>query len=627
MRFKFFSILLLLSLFIPSSLSAQGDFDIKAIRPAIKENGHFLAQIKVVVGEDHLIYREQTSITSESDKIEIVWPDTRIKPDPFTGKKVEVFDAGSHIFKILVFSENLSKETIKLKFSYQGCSNKTCFFPTSKTLNFSVKNEPTTNQPTDTSNSPFQISTPGLMSLNLESDKEPEAETEKTKKKTSFKHHKKITVNNAAKVEEESFDTGFDQMSSVLKEHGIFWVLILSFLGGLLISLTPCVYPMIPITLSIIGSRKENQSFYKGLGLSAIYVAGLSLTYALLGLTAATFGAQIRSILQGTAFQAAISVIFFLLALSMFDIFMIQAPTSLRNKLSNIKKTGLFGIFIMGLVSGLMASPCVAAPLAGILAFIAATGSQTMGFFMLLLFAWGMSIPLLLIGAFSGSLNALPKAGEWMNRVKEFYGFLLMGASLYFARPLIGETWTDLGVALLLAAFAAFLGLFNKLEQNSTFLQKSFKAFGIVTIAVASAFAISATARWGSLCMPGPANERLQQSQTISWNYDLDSALKEAAGKDQLIFVDFRADWCTICRELEERVFPRPAIANLLNKMVAVKIDATTTSHEIKHLNQKYSVVGLPTLLILDSQGNEIKRMVGNISTPDLKSILEKALR
>jgi thiol:disulfide interchange protein DsbD len=311
----------------------------------------------------------------------------------------------------------------------------------------------------------------------------------------------------------------------------------------------------------------------------------------------------------------------------MFDIFMIQAPTSLRNKLSGIKKTGLLGIFIMGLVSGLMASPCVAAPLAGILAFIAATGSQAMGFFMLLLFAWGMSVPLLLIGAFSGSLNALPKAGDWMNRVKEFYGFLLMGAALYFARPLIGENWTDLGVALLLAAFAAFLGLFSKLEQNSTFLQKSFKSFGIVTVAVACAFAISATARWGSLCLPGPANKQLQQTQTINWNYNIDSALISAKQENKLLFVDFRADWCTICLELEEQVFPRPDIANLLNKMVAVKIDATTTSPEIERLNQKYSVVGLPTLLILDSQGNELQRMVGDISAQKLRSNLKKALR
>lgn len=625
MKFKILSILFVFSLFIPMSLFAQGDFDITALQPAIQENDYYLARIKAKIGKNHLIYRDQTSITSQSGKIEVDWPETVIKPDPFTGKEVEIFDEGKHTFKVKVFNEDNSINEIKLTFNYQGCSKETCFFPVSKTLSFDIADQQSTTQADQNSNNPFQISTPGLISLDL--DQKTETKPATTEIQTATESQKKSLDSEQAQGEQTSFDAGFKQMSSVLKEHGIFWVLILSFIGGLLVSLTPCVYPMIPITLSIIGGRKENQSFYKGLGLSATYVAGLSLTYALLGLAAATFGAQIRSILQGTAFQAVISLIFFFLALSMFDIFMIQAPTSLRNKLSGIKKTGLLGIFIMGLVSGLMASPCVAAPLAGILAFIAATGSQAMGFFMLLLFAWGMSVPLLLIGAFSGSLNALPKAGDWMNRVKEFYGFLLMGAALYFARPLIGENWTDLGVALLLAAFAAFLGLFSKLEQNSTFLQKSFKSFGIVTVAVACAFAISATARWGSLCLPGPANKQLQQTQTINWNYNIDSALISAKQENKLLFVDFRADWCTICLELEEQVFPRPDIANLLNKMVAVKIDATTTSPEIERLNQKYSVVGLPTLLILDSQGNELQRMVGDISAQKLRSNLEKALR
>jgi thiol:disulfide interchange protein DsbD len=387
---------------------------------------------------------------------------------------------------------------------------------------------------------------------------------------------------------------------------------------------------MIPVTLSIIGSRDENQSFLKGLGLSATYVAGLSLTYALLGLAAATFGSHIRAVLQGTFFQAAISLVFFLLALSMFDVFMIQAPASLRNKFGSMKKTGLFGIFFLGMVSGLMASPCVAAPLAGILAFIATTGSQILGFLMLLIFAWGMSVPLLLIGAFSGSLNSLPKAGDWMNRIKEFYGFLLLGAAIYFAKPLVSIFWAELATSALLAAFAAFLGLFKPLTENTSLGSRVSKAFAVVVISVACAYAISATTRLGCLTMPQMINSgsSISASNKLYWHTDLDKAKETARKENRPVFIDFRADWCTICRELETNFFPTPEITMLLEKMVPVKIDATDPDEQTTKILDDFQIPGLPTLILLDKNGEEIKelRMIGNITSKQLEKNLRQAL-
>jgi thiol:disulfide interchange protein DsbD len=348
-----------------------------------------------------------------------------------------------------------------------------------------------------------------------------------------------------------------------------------------------------------------------------------------LGLAAASFGAQIRGFLQGTAFQVIISLTFFVLAFSMFDVFMIQAPNSVRNKLSNIKTSGMFGIFFMGMVSGLMASPCVAAPLAGILAFIASTGSKFLGFFMLMFFAWGMSFPLLLIGAFSGSLNSLPKAGEWMIRVKEFYGFLLLGASLFFIQPLLGPSWTDILMALLLAAFAAYLGLFTQIENGAPLLPRVMKSFGVVAIAVSCAFAISATSKWGGLCMSQPNDTKAIKSATkFFWHTKLEDAVKEAQKTKKPIFVDFRAEWCSICKELERDVFPDPKISVLFDKMVLLKIDTTNLTPEIEALIKKFQVIGLPTLVTLDSYGNEIPalRMVGEVSVEHLENNLRRAL-
>ncbi|HAE39157.1 MAG TPA: hypothetical protein DCG57_11040, partial [Candidatus Riflebacteria bacterium] len=416
--------------------------------------------------------------------------------------------------------------------------------------------------------------------------------------------------------------------SAALANRGIYQVLLLAFLGGLLVSLTPCVYPMIPITLSIIGSRNENVSFSKGLALSTTYVAGLSLTYALLGLAAATFGAQIRGFIQGGLFQGLISIIFFLLALSMFDLILIQAPAGLRSRLGNIKKTGPAGIFGMGMVSGLMASPCVAAPLAGILAFIAATGSQVLGFFMLLLFAWGMSVPLLLIGAFSGSMNALPRAGEWMNRVKEFYGFLLLAAAIYFAKPLIGIAWAELAIAGLLATFAAFLGLFTNIPENTGMQPRVLKSFAVVAIAVACAFAISAASQWGCLCLPKSTAEKQADQADIFWQHDLERALAEDAQTGKTVFVDFRADWCSVCKDLELNVFPHASVRPLLKRLITVKIDATSPNESVNAILQKYQVIGLPTLLLIGPDGKEMQnlRTVGYISPDQLEKKLRSVL-
>ena len=567
-----------------------------------QQNNYYYAEIIAKVGLNHLIYRDQMSFKANDGKIEVDWPETKTKKDPFTAEDVVVYAEGTHVFPVRFFPENDHIEKLNIELNYQGCSNITCFFPAKKTFEFKLPSTPAKNS--------------GSSSVNADEEKKPDSSPAKPPA-TSTKR--------AAKVNTPS---GLVDFAGTLEQKGMLWVLVLSFLGGLLVSLTPCVYPMIPITLSIIGGRNENQSFFKGLRLSATYIAGLSLTYALLGLAAASFGAQIRGFLQGTVFQATISIIFFLLALSMFDVFMIQAPAALRNRLGNMKKTGTLGIFLLGMVSGLMASPCVAAPLAGILAFIAATGSQTLGFFMLLLFAWGMSVPLLLIGAFSGSLNSLPKAGEWMNRVKEFYGFMLLAAALYFAQPLIGEPLAELLLALVLAAFAAFLGLFSNLPEDSLLSHRIFKAFGIVTISVACAFAISATTKWGYLCSPGTLSKQTGYKAELIWHDDLAKAKEIAKKEKKVIFVDFRADWCTICRELEQNVFPRPEIKVLLEKMVLVKVDATSSNESTDAILKEFGVIGLPTLVILESDGNELQelRMIGDITPPQLAQNLTSAI-
>ncbi len=602
--------LFLYALLLFVSTQAGANFDPNfSFSAKISDQQQGIILIDMRVSHAHMLYRNQLSLKSSQGSLKIEWPPVTEKKDPFGDDMVEIYPSGTHQIKAqLVVEEPVG--SFELILGYQGCTDQTCFMPTSKKFNLAF-------------NPPLQPA------ATKDSETTPAVSTSDLPKPANSAVNSKMTdaTTRQAPVQLEMSNDTVD-FSAALAEKGIYWVLLLAFLGGLLVSLTPCVYPMIPITLSIIGSRNENVSFSKGLALSATYIAGLSLTYALLGLAAATFGAQIRSFIQGNIFQGLIAIIFFLLALSMFDLIMIQAPAGLRNKMSGIKKTGPFGIFVMGMISGLMASPCVAAPLAGILAFIAATGSQMLGFFMLLLFAWGMSVPLLLIGAFSGSMNALPKAGEWMNRVKEFYGFLLLAAALYFARPVVGIAWAELGTAALLATFAAFLGLFTSIPENAGMQPKVLKSFGVVAIAVACAFAISAASQWGCLCLPRSTAEKQADQADIFWQHDLEAALAEAAKTDKPVFVDFRADWCSVCKDLELNVFPHPQVKPLLQRMIAVKIDATEPDDKINVLLQRYGIIGLPTLLFIAPDGNEIKnlRVVGYISPDQLEKKIRSSL-
>ena len=592
--------IVLLAAFLLLSLSAFASFDPNfnfSAQISDQQQGRIIIDIRV--SPAHMLYRNQISLKSSVGTIEIEWPPVTRKKDPFGDGMVEIYPAGNHQIKAkLTASEPIS--SFELTLGYQGCTDQTCYMPATRKFSL-IFNPPL--QPAPGSTSEPQASPAATI------DTQPN--TTPASAPVRFK------------MSQDMVD-----FSAALANDGIYWVLLLAFLGGLLVSLTPCVYPMIPITLSIIGSRDENVSFSKGLALSATYVAGLSLTYALLGLAAATFGAQIRSVIQGNIFQGLISVIFFLLALSMFDLILIQAPVGLRSRLTGIKKTGMIGIFFMGMISGLMASPCVAAPLAGILAFIASTSSQALGFFMLLLFAWGMSVPLLLIGAFSGSMNAMPKAGEWMNRIKEFYGFLLLAAAIYFARPLIGIAWAELGTAALLASFAAFLGLFTTIPENADMQPRVLKSFAVVAVAVACAFAVSAASQWGCLCLPKSTAEKQADQAEIFWQHDLKRALAEAAQTGKTVFVDFRADWCSVCKDLELNVFPHTTIRPLLKRVITVKIDATSPDDEVNAILRQYGIVGLPTLLFIAPDGKEIQdlRIIGYISPEQLEKRLRSVL-
>ena len=586
-----------------------GPFGFEVSQPAIEGGtGSLIGTVTATVAEGHMLYRGRLSASSVGGNVELLLPSGHRKKDPFGPGEIEVFDAGPWAFGVRLGRITASSEaTIELGF--QGCSTLTCFMPDTWTFAWPVPNGLGT---ATAAKAPTTVAT--------SSTNAPPASNETARALGSV-----------------STPGGSMDFGRTIRERGLPFAMLMAFFGGLLVSLTPCVYPMIPITLSIIGSRDENRTIGRGFILSILYVAGLSLTYALLGLAVASFGAHLRGFIQGAWFQGAMAVIFALLALSMFDLFMLQVPDAVRQRFAGFRSGGMAGVFVTGMVSGLMASPCVAAPLAGILAFIASTGSALFGFMLLLAFAWGMGLLLIFLGTFSGVVNSLPRSGEWMNRVKEFYGFLLLGAALYFIRPLVGAPLGDLGVSLLMAAFAGFMGLFSPPTPEAPLGERVRKSIAVVGLVVACAFAVSSAARWGGLCFPVPGPDRaLAAGMAMTpegifprWYSNFPDALADARKSNRPLFVDFRADWCSICRELEENVFPHRSVAPLLAEYVLVRIDATENEGAAAELLKQYSVIGLPTLLLLRPDGTEREdlRIVGDIRAADLAATLEKGLR
>ncbi len=362
------------------------------------------------------------------------------------------------------------------------------------------------------------------------------------------------------------------------------WYVAVAFGAGLLISLTPCVYPMIPITVAIVGGRGQ-RSKVQAVALSAVYVLGISLTYAVLGVLVAALGSTVRHALQSPWLLVPIAGLFVVLALAMFDVITLQTPGSVGGLAQRVqgKARGVAGILVLGVVSGLVAGPCVAAPLAGVLVRIAETGSKLLGFASMFALAWGMGLILLVAGA---STSLLPKAGAWMEWVKRLLGFVLLWAAVYFVRPVIGERWYALGAAGVLVSGSVFLGCFDALTAASRFAERLKLVLGLSAVLLAA-----------SLVLPG-AGTHVQPATAVASTPDaLEAALE--AGKP--VMVDFYADWCAPCKELDEQTFADPRVVEALGRFQALKLDVDDRA--VKPLLTRYNVIGPPTVLLFDADG------------------------
>lgn len=422
-----------------------------------------------------------------------------------------------------------------------------------------------------------------------------------------------------------STNSADSNIASQLAEH--WWTPLLFLLLGIGLAFTPCVLPMYPILTGIVlgGGRLSAKKAFK---LSFIYVQGMALTYMLLGLVVASLGVQFQAALQAPAVLIGLSIVFVLLSLSMFGLYTIQLPSRLQtwlNEQSNKQQGGnLAGVFIMGVISGLVCSPCTTAPLSGALLYVAQSGDLLTGAIALYALAIGMGIPLIVVAVFGNKL--LPQAGEWMNRVKVLFGFILLAAPIFLLERILPEVWAQgLWVVLGLISFS-WLYHVKQTMQQASWQQSLVGIVAILGLVFSAYFGLQAAGMINSEqkhSQSSQANIAFTRITTIS---ELEQQLAQAKASNKPVMFDFYADWCVACKEFEKYTFHDPKVSSELANFVLIQADVTAATPDDIALMEKMKVLGLPTIEFWDAQGKHIPqaRITGFMNADDFSQHLKQ---
>ena len=397
-------------------------------------------------------------------------------------------------------------------------------------------------------------------------------------------------------------------------------IMALSFGAGLVMSLTPCVYPMIFITAAIVAGRGQKGKL-SALAGSLAYVLGLSVVYGLLGLLVAALGGGIRFHLEQWYVRVPMAALFALLALGMFDILSFGFGESFvaRVRTSLAGKAGLVGIFAMGAVSALAASPCLTAPLLGLLTVIAQTGNKVLGFWALFAMAWGMGLVLIIAGASTG---LLPKAGGWMNWVKRLLGFVLLWAAAYFLKPVIGIPAYQVATGAVILAGAVFLGGLDRLSAESGSRERVKGAAGLIAIVLGAAVMLEGLGLLAPGAAPVATGGELAQGDPV-WIEADEADHDKALFLQAPMVIDFTGDACPVCDRLDRETLRDGRVLTRIKDagFVALKVNASRE----ESLRERYGLQGVPTVVLLDAKGNEVDRFSGFMGPEEFLAFLAKA--
>ena len=392
-----------------------------------------------------------------------------------------------------------------------------------------------------------------------------------------------------------------NSVSNLLEKNGILLGLIFVFLGGLALNLTPCVYPLIPITIGFFGGQSEGNTRRLAM-MGVFFVIGLAVTYSVIGVITALTGAVFGALLQNPVVIIFVALILVGLSLSMFGVYEFKLPDKWVAKAGGAKG-GYFGAFFMGLTMGIVAAPCIGPFVLGLVTYVAAKQDALFGFIMFFVLALGLGTPYLFLAIFSGKIKNLPRAGEWMQAVEHIFGLILIGMAVYFLLPLFPKEISGYILPVYMILAGIYLLFFEKKAKNIKIFQTIKILFSIIIIGIAV-----------YILIPTERNE-------INWQPYSEAALAKIDGKGAII--DFYADWCIPCKELDALTFSDETVIRESKKFETYKADMTKSlSPEVSALREKYKIVGVPTVLILNSKGEEMNRITGFVAPDEFLKII-----
>ena len=418
------------------------------------------------------------------------------------------------------------------------------------------------------------------------------------------------------------------------KGKGLFLTFLLVFLGGLALNLTPCVYPLIPITISYFGGQSQGK---KGsiVAHSVTYVIGMAVTYSILGVIAAFTGSLFGTALQYPPVLIGIALVMVILALSMFNVYELRVPAFL-NQMAGGSRKGYFGTFFMGLTVGIIAAPCIGPFVLGLLTYVGDRGNVLLGFLLFFVLALGLGVPFLFLGIFSGSLSRLPRSGAWMVWVRTIFGFILIAMAVYFLKTLFPDTlFYHLTLALTMFVAGIYMAWIEPTKSPAKAFPYIRNIVGIIFFGIG--LFVAATGIQGYLDkeiasrISGLAIDKGAGivSDSVQWSSYSQEKVAEAVRAGRPVLIDFWADWCIACKELDKRTFSEPEVIEASKSFVMLKVDATSASDPLaKAACQKYQVKGFPTLVFLAVDGTEVPdtRVTGFEPKKDFLPKMQKTL-
>lgn len=519
--------------------------------------------------EDFLIPTELTM--SEINGFSLInksYPEPKEYKFSFSDTPLSVWEGEFFIGALIKVDDNVKpgKYNLILNLDYQACNNQSCLAPTtvSDTLEIEIADKTT---PVN------QINQEIFENIKLSETSAPLASAKKD-----------------------------DSITSTLEKSGLLLGLVFVFLGGLALNLTPCVYPLIPITIGYFGGQSEGRTSRLTL-MGLLFMLGMAVTYSIVGVVTSLTGAVFGALLQNPIVILIIVAIFVALSLSMFGVYEFKLPDSWVAKAGGARG-GYYGAFFMGLTMGIVAAPCIGPFVLGLVTYVAAKGDPLFGFLMFFVLALGLGLPYLFLAIFSGKIKSLPRAGVWMDAVKHIFGFILLGMALYFLLPLLPKEFSGYILPVFGIIAAIYILFFDKAAKGV----KGFVIFKTVFSVLVIALSVYSLI---------PSEKR-----SVEWQAYSDSALSSFEGKRGAI-IDFYADWCIPCKELDALTFSDPNVIEESKNFITLKADMTKSlAPEVSALREKYKIVGVPTVLILNSKGDEVNRITGFVNAEEFLKVL-----